>query len=52
MPIILLIARSLLCGWGAVIVYEGSVHVHSIEEAASPPEALDSAALPYQTWLE
>ena len=49
---LLLTGRSLLCGWGTVIVYEGSVHVKSIEEVASPPEPLESSALPYQTRVE
>lgn len=31
---------------------EGSVHVKSIEEVASPPEPLESSALPYPTWVE
>lgn len=38
--------------WGPVIVYEGSVHVKSMEEVASPPEPLESSDLPYQTWVE
>lgn len=33
-------------------MYEGSVHVKSIEEVASPPEPLESSALPFQTWVE
>lgn len=33
-------------------MYEGSVHVKSVEEVASPPEPLESSALPFQMWVE